>query len=86
MKAKVIKAFWDMQSPEHETYNVGDTFTGTAKRIEGLAKKGFVQPMKSSRPDEDELLHEIGKRKTNDELAEIAAEPPKRRPSRRAKE
>ena len=47
MKAKVINAFWDMESglgcvPEN-TYQPGDTFEGTAARINGLAERGFVE-------------------------------------------
>lgn len=85
MHAKVINAFWDKQDPKHTTYQVGDTFTGTAERIEGLAKAGFVKPLKSARPDKDELLHEIGEQKTNPELAEIAGVKPKKPAPRRKK-
>lgn len=42
MKAKVIKDFYDLEHPEN-TYRVGDEFEGTAERVDGLAKKGFVE-------------------------------------------
>jgi len=47
MKAEVIVPFFDLEkgdraTPEN-TYQVGDTFEGTAARINGLAEKGFVK-------------------------------------------
>lgn len=44
MKAKVIKPFFDLSHPE-DVYAVGDTFEGTEERVEGLRKRGFVEPM-----------------------------------------
>ena len=46
MKAEVIKPFFDLEkgdvaTPEN-TYRIGDVFEGTAKRVNGLAEKGFV--------------------------------------------
>lgn len=47
MKAEVIVPFFDLEkgdraTPEN-TYHVGDTFEGTAARINGLAERGFVR-------------------------------------------
>ena len=44
MKAKVTKPFFDLSHPE-DVYAVGDTFEGTEERVEGLHKRGFVEPM-----------------------------------------
>lgn len=49
MKAEVIKPFFDLEkgdraTPEN-TYHVGDTFEGTAARINGLVEKGFVKKL-----------------------------------------
>lgn len=49
MKAEVIVPFFDLEkgdraTPEN-TYHVGDTFEGTAARINGLAEKGFVRKL-----------------------------------------
>ena len=44
MRAKVIKPFFDLSNPE-DVYAVGDTFKGTEERVEGLHKRGFVEPM-----------------------------------------
>lgn len=49
MKAEVIKPFFDLEkgdraTPEN-TYHVGDTFEGTAARINGLVEKGFVRKL-----------------------------------------
>lgn len=52
MKAKVIRAFWDMQDEAHKTYHEGDEFEGTADRVKGLEEKGFVEaiPEKKAAP------------------------------------
>lgn len=47
MKAEVIRDFFDLEkgdraTPEN-TYRVGDTFEGTAARVNGLVEKGFVR-------------------------------------------
>lgn len=47
MKAEVIRDFFDLEkgdraTPEN-TYHVGDTFEGTAARVNGLAERGFVR-------------------------------------------
>ena len=47
MKATVIRDFFDLEkgdraTPEN-TYRVGDTFEGTAARVNGLAERGFVR-------------------------------------------
>ena len=47
MKAEVLKPFYDLETglgcvPEN-CYAVGDTFEGTAARVNGLAEKGFVK-------------------------------------------
>lgn len=44
MRAKVAKPFFDLSHPE-DVYAVGDTFEGTEERVEGLHKRGFVEPM-----------------------------------------
>ena len=53
MKAKVIVPFFDLEkgdraTPEN-TYNVGDTFEGTAARINGLVEKGLVKKLPQRR-------------------------------------
>lgn len=53
MKAEVIVPFFDMEkgdraTPEN-TYHVGDTFEGTAARINGLVEKGFVKKQPTRR-------------------------------------
>ena len=52
MKAEVIQPFYDLETglgcvPEN-CYAIGDTFEGTAARINGLVEKGFLkkQPAK----------------------------------------
>ena len=47
MKAKVVKSFYDLETglgnvPEN-TYLVGQEFEGTAARVNGLVKKGFLE-------------------------------------------
>ncbi|MBQ2680456.1 MAG: hypothetical protein IJF97_00815 [Eggerthellaceae bacterium] len=47
MKAEVLKPFYDLETglgcvPEN-CYDVGDTFEGTAARVNGLVEKGFVK-------------------------------------------
>ena len=49
MRAEVIRPFYDLETglgdvPEN-TYKVGDVFEGTAKRVDGLAAKGFVRKL-----------------------------------------
>lgn len=49
MKAEVIVPFFDLEkgdraTPEN-TYHVGDTFEGTAARVNGLVEKGFVKKL-----------------------------------------
>ncbi len=53
MKAEVIKAFHDMTTglgdvPENR-YFPGDTFEGTAARVNELADKGFVRKLPTRR-------------------------------------
>lgn len=53
MKAEVIKPFFDLETglgcvPEN-CYAVGDTFEGTAARVNGLAEKGFVKKIPAQR-------------------------------------
>lgn len=43
MRAKVIRAFRDIEDPSGTVYQVGDTFEGTDERVGGLAEKGFVE-------------------------------------------
>ena len=47
MEAEVIVPFWDMETGlgccEENTYHVGDTFIGTAERVNGLVAKGLVK-------------------------------------------
>ena len=49
MKAEVIKPFFDLEKGDRATpensYYVGDTFEGTAARVNGLVEKGFVKKM-----------------------------------------
>lgn len=53
MKAEVIRDFYDLETglgcvPEN-TYKVGDTFEGTAARVNGLAERGFVKKQPTRR-------------------------------------
>lgn len=43
VKAKVIKAFYDMQDPKETVYQVGDMFEGAEKRVKELEERGFVK-------------------------------------------
>lgn len=43
MKAKVIRAFWDLQDPKQTVYQVGSSFEGKTERVRELAKKGFLE-------------------------------------------
>ncbi len=49
MKAEVIRDFFDLEKGDRatpdNTYHVGDTFEGTAARINGLVEKGFVRKL-----------------------------------------
>lgn len=49
MKAEVIRPFYDLETGlgcvPGNCYAVGDTFEGTAARINGLAEKGFVKKL-----------------------------------------
>ena len=47
MDGKVIKPFFDLSNPD-DVYAIGDTFSGTAERINGLAEKGFVEKSKAT--------------------------------------
>ena len=53
MKAEVIKPFFDLEKGDRATpdnsYYVGDTFEGTAARVNGLVEKGFVRKMPVAR-------------------------------------
>ena len=44
MDGKVIKPFFDLSNPD-DVYAIGDTFSGTAERVNGLVQKGFLEPM-----------------------------------------
>lgn len=46
MKAKVIKAFKDLNDPTGAIYQVGTTYEGADKRIAELENKGFVKAEK----------------------------------------
>ena len=53
MKAEVVKPFYDLETglgcvPEN-TYHVGDTFEGTAERVNGLVEKGIVKKLPQRR-------------------------------------
>ena len=53
MKAEVIVPFFDLEkgdraTPEN-TYHAGDTFEGTAARVNGLVEKGFVKKLPAQR-------------------------------------
>lgn len=43
VKAKVIRAFYDMQDPKETVYQVGDMFEGAEKRVKELEGRGFVK-------------------------------------------
>ena len=49
MKAEVIRDFYDLETGlgciPSNTYKVGDTFEGTAARVNGLVAKGFVKKL-----------------------------------------
>lgn len=54
MKAEVVRDFYDLETglgcvPEN-TYHVGDTFEGTAARVNGLVEKGFVKKLPQRKP------------------------------------
>ena len=53
MKAEVIVPFFDLEKGDRaapdNTYNVGDTFEGTAARVNGLVEKGFVKKLPTTR-------------------------------------
>lgn len=49
MRAEVVRDFYDLETglgcvPEN-TYHIGDTFEGTAARVNGLVEKGFVKKL-----------------------------------------
>ena len=44
MDGKVIKPFFDLSNPD-DVYAIGDTFSGTAERVNGLIQNGFLEPM-----------------------------------------
>jgi hypothetical protein len=53
MKAEVIQPFYDLETglgcvPEN-CYAIGDTFEGTAARVNYLAEKGFVKKSPAQR-------------------------------------
>ena len=53
MKAEVIKPFFDLEkgpeaTPEN-TYQIGDLFEGTQKRVNELVEKGFVKKIPTRR-------------------------------------
>ena len=77
MKAEVITAFRDAQDAE-KLYRAGEPFEGSPARVNELAVKGFVKPVKAGggRPSKDELLKELGETKTNPELAEMLGKVP----------
>lgn len=49
MKAKVTKAFYDLEHPEN-TYQPGDVFEGSEQRVKGLVAGGFVLACEESKP------------------------------------
>ena len=44
MDGQVIKPFFDLSNPD-DVYAIGDTFSGTAERVNGLIQMGFLEPM-----------------------------------------
>lgn len=50
MRAKVIKAFWDMQDDKHPTYFEGDEFEGTEARVLALQERGYVEAIPEKKP------------------------------------
>ena len=53
MRAEVIVPFFDLERGDRatpdNTYHVGDTFEGTAARVNGLVEKGFVRKLPAQR-------------------------------------
>lgn len=49
MKAKVTKAFYDLEHPEN-TYQPGDVFEGSEERVQGLVAGGFVLACEERKP------------------------------------
>ena len=49
MKAEVIQPFYDLETGlgcvPSNCYAIGDTFEGTAARVNGLVEKGFVKKL-----------------------------------------
>lgn len=83
MKAKVIRAFYDLHDPARTIYQIGSMFEGEPKRVQELETKGFVKKISSGRPTKDELIEEIKETKTNPELAEILDKKPHTRKTKR---
>lgn len=54
MKAKVIKAFYDLKDPARKTYQVGSEYEGSAARLKELAGKGFVELAAKAEVKEEE--------------------------------
>ena len=50
MKAKVIRAFYDLQDPARTIYQIGSEFEGDAKRVAELADGGFVEATTPAKP------------------------------------
>lgn len=59
VKAKVIKAFYDMQDPKETVYQVGDMFEGAEKRVKELEERGFVKA--------EELKKRVTRKKVSDD-------------------
>lgn len=49
MKSKVIEAFQDKETGD--VYKAGDSFTGSASRINELRELGYVKPVKESKQE-----------------------------------
>ncbi len=48
MKAKVIRAFYDLQDPARKVYSVGDPFEGSPERVKDLEKRGYVKQVRTT--------------------------------------
>lgn len=69
MKAKVIKAFYDLNDPARKTYQVGSEYEGTAARIKELAGKGFVEAQAEAKAEEEKPTAKRGAKKDESEKA-----------------
>lgn len=50
MKARVVRAFYDVNDPARKVYQIGSFFEGERERIEDLVRKGYVVTAKKAAP------------------------------------